>query len=115
MKFARYSLSLALIMFTLTLPCVASATSSAAAAHKFHTSFAEAAYNARTRSLEVTLRTFPDDLENILGKRSGKRMSLDRKREVEPHIAGLLAGDFSVEDCEGQNGQTIVGRHGRRS
>jgi len=102
MKFARYNLSLALIMFTLTLPCVASAASSAAAAHKFHTSFAEAAYNARTRSLEVTLRTFPDDLENILGKRSGKRMSLDRKREVEPHIAAYLQETFQLKTAKGR-------------
>ncbi|MGI9106625.1 MAG: DUF6702 family protein [Pyrinomonadaceae bacterium] len=98
MKLAGYVLSLALVACALT----ATRVLPAASAHKFHTSFAEAEYNARERSLEVTLRTFPDDLENILSKRSGKRVSLDRKREAEPLLTAYLQETFQLKDAQGK-------------
>ena len=95
----KYTLSLALVVvFGLSLSRVVPR----AAAHKFHTSFAEADYNERERSLEITLRTFPDDLELILGKRSGKSVRLDRKQETEPLLVAYLQETFELKNAKGE-------------
>jgi hypothetical protein len=102
MKFAGYILSLALVCaFGLTAARVAPATA-AAAAHKFHTSFTEADYNAAERSLQITLRTFPDDLEKILGRRRGKPVRLDRKQEAEPLLVAYLQETFQLKNAQGE-------------
>ncbi|HEY0098971.1 MAG TPA: DUF6702 family protein [Pyrinomonadaceae bacterium] len=99
MKFNVYMLSLALVACALTSPRIVPAT---AAAHKFHTSFAEADYNAQEASLQITLRTFPDDLEMILGKRSGKSVRLDRKQEAEPLLIAYLQETFQIKNAKGE-------------
>jgi hypothetical protein len=96
MKFASYILSLALVA------CALPRVVPVASAHKFHTSFAEAEYNAREQSLEITLRTFPDDLESILSKRNGKRVSLDRKQEAEPLLVAYLQETFELKNAKGE-------------
>ncbi|HYO99290.1 MAG TPA: DUF6702 family protein [Pyrinomonadaceae bacterium] len=98
MKFTSYILSLAFVASALALPHVVPA----AAAHKFHTSFTEAEYNAREHSLEITLRTFPDDLENILSKRNGKAVRLDRKKEAEPLLVAYLQETFQLKTARGE-------------
>jgi hypothetical protein len=100
MKFTVYILSLALVVaFGLTLNRVVPVTS----AHKFHTSFAEADYNAKEASLQITLRTFPDDLETILGKRNGgKSVRLDRKQETEPLLIAYLQETFQLKNAKGE-------------
>ncbi|HYG10123.1 MAG TPA: DUF6702 family protein [Pyrinomonadaceae bacterium] len=100
MKLAAYILSLALVVASgLTLaPCVLSAS----AAHKFHTSFTEADYNAPERSLQITLRTFPDDLESVLSRRSGKAVRLDRKKEAETLLAAYLQETFKLKNARGE-------------
>ena len=97
MKFASYILSLALVACALTAPRIAPPVS----AHKFHTSFTEANYNAKEGTLEITLRTFPDDLENILSKRSGKSVRLDQKKEAEPLLIAYLQETFQLKDAKG--------------
>jgi hypothetical protein len=99
MKFSGYILSLALVVgfglaFTRVVPV--------AAAHKFHTSFTEAEYNAKEASLQITLRTFPDDLEIVLGKRSGKSVRLDRKQETEPILIAYLQETFQLKTAKGE-------------
>ena len=98
MKFTRYILSLAFVACALTLPH----TFPAAAAHKFHTSFTEAEYNARERSLEITLRTFPDDLENVLIRRSGKAVRLGQKKEAEALLVAYLQETFQLKTARGE-------------
>src|SRR5918998_6432169 len=98
MKFTRYILSLAFFACALTLPH----TFPAAAAHKFHTSFTEAEYNARERSLEITLRTFPDDLENVLSRRRGKAVRLDQKKEAEALLVAYLQETFQLKTARGE-------------
>ena len=99
MKFTAYILSLALIVaFGLTLTRAVPVAS----AHKFHTSFTEAEYNAKEASLQITLRTFPDDLEIILGKRSGKSVRLDRKQETEPLLIAYLQETFQLKNAKGE-------------
>jgi hypothetical protein len=101
MKFAVYILSLALVVVASGLPA-AHAVSSAAAAHKFHTSFTVADYNAPERSLQITLRTFPDDLEKALARRSGKAVRLDRKKETEPLLIAYLQETFQLKNARGE-------------
>jgi hypothetical protein len=97
MKFTGYILSLALVV-----AAALALSPSSAAAHKFHTSFTEAHYNAKEGSLEITLRTFPDDLENILGRRRGKAVRLDRKKEAEPLLAAYLQETFQLKNARGE-------------
>ncbi|HEX8423318.1 MAG TPA: DUF6702 family protein [Pyrinomonadaceae bacterium] len=100
MKFASYILSIALVA-----ACGLAASRVvpvAAAAHKFHTSFAEADYNAKEASLQITLRTFPDDLELVLGKRNGKSVRLDRKQEAEPLLVAYLQETFQLKNAKGE-------------
>jgi len=99
MKYKICILSLALVVCAVTLP---QAVQIATAAHKFHTSFTEADYNAKERSLQITLRTFPDDLENILSKRSGKSVRLDRKQETESLLAAYLQETFQLKNAKGE-------------
>ena len=99
MKFIGYILSLTLVVaFGLALTRVVPVAS----AHKFHTSFTEAEYNAKEASLQITLRTFPDDLEIILGKRSGKSVRLDRKQETEPLLIAYLQETFQLKNAKGE-------------
>lgn len=99
MKFIGCILSLALVVvFGLTLTRVVPVAS----AHKFHTSFTEAEYNAKEASLQITLRTFPDDLELVLGKRSGKSVRLDRKQETEPLLIAYLQETFQLKNAKGE-------------
>ena len=99
MKFAGYSLSLA---FVVAFGLASSRAVPSAAAHKFHTSFTEAEYNAKEGSLQITLRTFPDDLELILGKRSGKSVRLDRKQDAEPLLVAYLQETFQLKNSKGE-------------
>jgi hypothetical protein len=99
MKYKIYVLSLALLICAMTLL----RTVPAATAHKFHTSFAEADYNAKEASLQITLRTFPDDLETILTKRNGKKsVRLDRKQEAEPLLVAYLQETFQLKNARGE-------------
>jgi hypothetical protein len=70
-------------------------------AHRYHTSFAEADYNRDEQSLEVSLRTFADDLENILSRRAGKRIALDRRKEAEPLLLAYLQETFQLKSSSG--------------
>ena len=77
----------------------------AAAAHKFHTSFAEARYNAEAGSLEVSLRTFPDDVAEALRRRAGARppsAKADRKKEFEERVAAYVGETFRLKTAGGE-------------
>jgi len=71
-------------------------------AHRYHTSFAEADYNRDEQSLQVSLRTFADDLENILSRRAGKRISLERRKEAEPLLLAYLQECFQIKSSSGE-------------
>jgi hypothetical protein len=99
MKFSVYVLSLVLPVAFALAP---SRAVTGAAAHKFHTSFTEADYNAAEGSLQITLRTFPDDLENVLGRRKGKAVSLDGKKEAETLLVAYLQETFQLKNAKGE-------------
>jgi hypothetical protein len=60
-------------------------------------------YNAEERSVEITIQTFADDLEDILSKRAGKSVRLDASKDVD-----RLAFDYvrSVIELKGRNGSS---------
>ncbi|HEX8071534.1 MAG TPA: DUF6702 family protein [Pyrinomonadaceae bacterium] len=72
-----------------------------AAAHKYHTSFAEADYNPAEQSLQITLRTFPDDLEKILSRRAGRPVTLDDKQAAARATFAYLQEVFQLKDAGG--------------
>jgi hypothetical protein len=74
-----------------------------AEAHKFHTSFAEVNHNAEAGTLEVTLRTFPDDLEAAVRRRAPAMPSAakDQKKEFEERVAAYVAETFQLKTAGG--------------
>lgn len=53
-----------------------------AALHAFHTSLTEIQYNAKDKSLEITIRLFTDDLENALTKlNNGQKIMVGGKND----------------------------------
>ena len=102
------------LTFTLALAAVALAAATVRApralAHKFHTSFTEANYNAEAGTLEVTLRTFPDDLEAALRLRAAPTTpaakaqtagAKDQKKELEERVASYVAETFLLTTEKG--------------
>ncbi|CAN5232031.1 hypothetical protein BH18ACI2_BH18ACI2_17240 [soil metagenome] len=70
-------------------------------AHKFHASFTDIAYNPAERSAEIIIRTFPDDLENILTKRAGRAVRLDGSKETESLVFAYLQDTFQLKRNNG--------------
>jgi hypothetical protein len=66
-------------------------------AHKFHASFATLNYNEQTKSVEVTMRIFPDDLEAALSKQLGKSVKLDKSKESSLMILNYLRKTFELK------------------
>ncbi len=54
----------------------------ASAAHKYHLSLTQIEYNPTEKSVEIVLRTFPDDLQNILSRRAGRQIQLDAAKDA---------------------------------
>lgn len=57
-----------------------------APAHTFHTSLMQMEYNAQAQTVEIAVQVFTHDLENILTRRSGKRVRID-KTPAAPRLA----------------------------
>jgi len=70
-------------------------------AHKFHASLAEAEYNDRDRRVEISLRLFPDDLEEALGRSSGIRVRLDDTPNVDRRAVAYLRERLALVDRDG--------------
>lgn len=68
--------------------------------HEFHTSLAEMHYNTQSKSLEVSLRVFSDDLENALGKANNRTVRVDATDGTDLLIKQYLAKNFSVIDSK---------------
>jgi len=80
----------------------ASAWPASAAAHKYYASLARAEYNEETKSVEVALRVFADDLELALTRRSGRRVYLDKTKDAADLALGYLRETFEVGGRDGR-------------
>ena len=65
-------------------------------AHKFHASFARLNYNNQEQSLEITLRLFADDLENILSRRAGRQVRIDKTTDAAGLTLAYLQDSFEL-------------------
>lgn len=83
------------LLFILIFYCAF--TADGVAAHKFHASFATLNYNEQTKSVEVTMRIFPDDLEAALSKQLGRSVKLDKSRESSQMIMNYLRKTFELK------------------
>lgn len=54
----------------------------AAPAHTFHTSLMQVEYNEKEQLVEISIQVFTHDLENILSRRNGKNVRLEKTPEA---------------------------------
>jgi hypothetical protein len=67
-----------------------------ATAHPFHTSVAEAEWNAETKRLEVALRVAADDFETALNAHSETRIRLDESDSADQAAQAYLKETFVI-------------------
>ena len=65
--------------------------------HPFHVTIAEAEYNEKSKSLEVALKVFPNDLEEALSRYTGKRFKLEKHADLETLLKKYLREVFVVQ------------------
>lgn len=77
-------------------------------AHKFYVSFAQVEWNAETKSLEIAVRVFSDDLELAL-QRAAKRdtISLDKTPDVDKLLLAYLQQRLEIENAKGARQQLL--------
>ena len=90
----------ALVFFFLQL-FVASANP----AHEFHASIAEVKYNPHSKSFEVGVRFFTEDLAAVLSKQAGTKIRIDKNPDTESLIAKYTSGSFQLVS---QNGNPMM-------
>ena len=98
MRLTTFTLSAA--MFVAALLHSPPATS--LAAHKFYTSFAQVEYNEERQAVEVALRVFGDDVENILTRRHGKSVRIGKTGAAEKLIFAYVADAFQLRNRAGE-------------
>lgn len=84
------------------LAALLSLGATAALAHPFHVSLAEAEYNAKDRMLEVALRVHPSDLEEALRRQAGRRIVLEKETESVPQIQNWLRQSLVFKSSSGK-------------
>jgi hypothetical protein len=72
------------------------------ARHTFHTSLMQAEYNEQEKSVEISIQVFAHDLENILSKRNGKRIRLDKTPDADKLTLAYLSEAVNLKNREGQ-------------
>ena len=72
-----------------------------ASPHKFHASLTQMVHNPQTRTAEVVLRLFADDLENTLGRRNAKRVVLDKNDDAQEMVFTYIQEAFRLHDGDG--------------
>lgn len=69
-------------------------------AHPFYVSVCQIDYNSDTRSLEITLKLFTDDLESVLTENDSDQLYLGSEKEAENAdslISGYIVGKLAIE------------------
>ncbi|NGM60448.1 hypothetical protein G5B30_00830 [Sphingobacterium sp. SGG-5] len=85
------------LLLLFALPALFSAKKEMAK-HPFHVSTTEIAYNAKSKSLEITCRIFTDDFEQILAEKYKTKTDLyDKKREKEMNLLAKNYLDASIK------------------
>jgi hypothetical protein len=82
-----------------------------AEAHTYHSSLTRMDYNAKEKSIEVTIRLFKHDLGPVLEKRLKKRVDLEKTPGLDEEIFKYLADNFVLRNKNSETKKLIwVGR-----
>ena len=65
-------------------------------AHPFHATYAEVDWNREKKVLEIALRVQPEDLERVLRAKTGRRIDIEKTKDVDKLIRHYLAEVFVV-------------------
>ncbi|MFD2245960.1 DUF6702 family protein [Pontibacter ruber] len=79
-----------------------SLTSLFVSAHDYHTSITDVSYNPRTKSLEVAVKVFTDDLEDALSRRNKRKITYSKSGEVQRFLADYLQSSLTFEVAQGK-------------
>lgn len=75
----------------------------AASAHEYHSSITDIKFNPRTQSLQVAIKVFTDDLENLLSKRSKSKVTYNAGSEsIKQQLATYMASALTFELAKGK-------------
>lgn len=72
------------------------------AAHKYYVSLAQAEYNDQTKTLEIAVRVFADDLELALTRAEKRAVYLDKTTDVSTLILAYLQTRFEIQNGKGE-------------
>lgn len=92
----------AFIVALLLLFLSAAAPPSSAAAHTFHTSLMSIEYNNQEQLVEISLQVFSHDLENILTRRNGRKVRLDKTPNATALILAYLQDTVNLKNGAGE-------------
>jgi hypothetical protein len=81
---------------------VASFVNPAHAAHTYHASLMQMEFDEQENLVEISIQVFTNDLENILSRRSGKPVRLDKSTTVAQLALAYLNDAVSLKNREGQ-------------
>lgn len=79
------------------LVCISFAASPLSA-HPFAVTSTEVEYNEETRTFEVSMRVYPEQLEQALRKETGRTISLEQSTDIDNLILRYLSSHFSIRN-----------------
>lgn len=99
--YSRPLIKLSLLLI-ICAAAVAHASPRAASAHTFHTSIMSIEYNRQEQLLEISVQVFSHDLENILTRRNGKKVRLDKTPDAPQLTFAYIQDALNIKDAAGE-------------
>ncbi len=96
------TITFALLVGGLLLAPPAAATTTTPRAHKFYVSFTRIEHNRERQTAEISIRTFADDLEAALSKRTGRRVYLDSTKDSSALVFGYVRDSLQLTGRDGK-------------
>lgn len=69
--------------------------------HKFHTSLTRIDVNRESRTLEITLQVFTEDLEQALRQKENAKLNIERHPQAEQKVMAYIADAFRLKRGDG--------------
>jgi hypothetical protein len=91
-----------LLLFACAAAAAAAAPHARAAAHTFHTSLMSMEYNSQEQLVEISLQVFSHDLENILTRRNGRKVRIDKTPDATTLILAYLQDTVNLKNGAGE-------------
>ncbi len=91
-----------LLKLTFILAVMSQAMFSASSGfHTFHTSLTRMDYNAKDKTVEISIQLFTHDLTTVLEKQNKKRIELEETGDIDSLILKYLEPNFILKDKDG--------------